>query len=248
MAWKSCVKCELHRNRSFFRSLPLLSSSFNLASSFPCFLCHSVSFLVLTPFCCFLPFLGCFLLSSSLTNNHLLSFLLCILHFVTLKTIWYVLIRYTLLLPVCMLCLIRHLPVNYYLCQKFFCQAQKYWVCSFSNNQWQLNEELGDGSGWQQCSFYLALRSGHCLGTTMVFDDDAMPLERSRCLFELLQTFQSSQDEQQFQGLFLCTPSGVLNTGMCSIDAALGIAQKLSDLKLPDARATLETDKQMIDT
>ena len=171
---------------------PLLSSSFNLASSFPCFLCHSVSFLALTPFYCFLPFLGCFLLSSSLTNNHLLFFLLCILHFVTLKRIWYVLILYTLLLPVCMLCLIRHLPVNYYFCQKFFCQAQKYWVCSFSNNQWQLNEELGDGSGWQQCSFYLALRSGHCLGTTMVVDDDAMPLERSWCLFELLHTFQSS--------------------------------------------------------
>ncbi len=82
----------------------------------------------------------------------------------------------------------------------------------------------------------------------MVCDDDAMPLERSWCLFELLQTFQLTQDEQQFQGLFLCTPSGVLNTGMCSIDAALGIVHKLSDLRLQDARATLETDKQMIDT
>lgn len=125
-------------------------------------------------------------------------------------------------------------------------QAQKYWICSFSNNQWQLENELGNGRGWEYCSFYLALQSGDCVGTTMVFDDDAMPLERSWCLFELLQTFLLSQ-RPQFQGLFLCTPSGVLNTGMCSIDAALGIVQKLSDLRLQDAQASLKEDKQMID-
>lgn len=126
-------------------------------------------------------------------------------------------------------------------------KAQRYWICSFSNNQWQLDNELGEGKGYQHCSFYLALRSGNCLGTAMVFDDDAMPLERSWCLFELLQTFQLSEHEQQFQGLFLCTPSGVLNTGMCSIDAALGIVHKLSDLRLQDAQASLDEDKQMID-
>ena len=34
------------------------------------------------------------------------------------------------------------------------------------------------GMSWDQSSFYLALRSGTCQGTVMVFDNDALPLTR----------------------------------------------------------------------
>ena len=70
-----------------------------------------------------------------------------------------------------------------------------YWICSFSNNQWRVGEELGGSDGWVASSFYLALRGGSCQGTAMIFDDEALPLERSWCLFELLQTLQLSQED-----------------------------------------------------
>eukprot|EP00913_Durusdinium_trenchii_P009366 g8802.t1 len=41
-----------------------------------------------------------------------------------------------------------------------------------------------------------------------------------------------------FQGLFMLTPQGVLNTGRGSLDTALRIGQKLTTLKLEEATAT----------
>ena len=32
---------------------------------------------------------------------------------------------------------------------------QTYWICTFSNNQWELETELGSGN-WQESSFYKA--------------------------------------------------------------------------------------------
>jgi hypothetical protein len=61
------------------------------------------------------------------------------------------------------------------------------WICSFSNNQWSISTELGNGS-WKESSFYLALRSSSCKGTAMVIDEFAEPLKRAWCLFEILQT------------------------------------------------------------
>ncbi|CAK9018414.1 unnamed protein product [Durusdinium trenchii] len=52
-----------------------------------------------------------------------------------------------------------------------------YWVCTFSNNQWAVDDELGHGEVCQS-SFYLALRSRSCRGTVMVIDELAMPLTR----------------------------------------------------------------------
>lgn len=62
-----------------------------------------------------------------------------------------------------------------------------YWICTFSNSQWHIKEELGNGR-WQDSSFYLALSSPLCRGTTMIIDELVEPLNRIWCLFEMYQT------------------------------------------------------------
>merc|ERR1719461_1200186 len=44
-----------------------------------------------------------------------------------------------------------------------------YWVCTLSNNQWRVKEELGIDC--EDSSFHHALRSSTCLGTAMVMDE-----------------------------------------------------------------------------
>ena len=51
-----------------------------------------------------------------------------------------------------------------------------YWICTFSNSQWHVQEELGHGR-WQDSSFYLALKSPECKGTTMVIDELPLPAD-----------------------------------------------------------------------
>ncbi|CAE8589776.1 unnamed protein product, partial [Polarella glacialis] len=126
-------------------------------------------------------------------------------------------------------------------------ECNHYWICTFSNNQWNLGDEIG--KDWMQCSFYLALRCGHCMGTAMVLDEDASALGRSWCLFELLQTFQLTQDREvaSFRDFWLCTKTGVLNLGHSSTDAALAIARRVANLRLQDATASVLADKELID-
>ena len=38
--------------------------------------------------------------------------------------------------------------------------GRPYWICSFSNNQWAVEEEVG--KNWDESSFYLAMRSDAC--------------------------------------------------------------------------------------
>lgn len=120
-----------------------------------------------------------------------------------------------------------------------------YWICSLSNNQWQVSDEVG--STWDQSSFYLALTCDMCRGTAMVLDDQALPLTRAWCLFELLQTKLLRNEREDFQGLWLCTTTGVLHKGRAGVDVAMRIAQRLSSLKLEDASASFQKDKDMID-
>ena len=47
----------------------------------------------------------------------------------------------------------------------------------------------------------------------MVLDEQALPLTRAWCLFELLQTFILQKNHTDFQGLVMTTNSGVL-TGL----------------------------------
>jgi len=123
--------------------------------------------------------------------------------------------------------------------------AQAYWICTLSNNQWQVLQELGGGM-WQESSFYLALRSGLCKGTAMIIDQQALPLSRAWCLFEVLQTLLLSAEEQGFRGLLLCTQAGVLNDGQGSADVAMAIAERLATLDMRSAEASCEDDKRMI--
>merc|ERR1712232_716205 len=99
-----------------------------------------------------------------------------------------------------------------------------YWICFCSNNQYQIEDELGHGH-WEQSAFYLALHSGVVRGTCLVLDDQALPLRRSWCIFELLQTLLLEQERIKsgerlghFKGLLLCTSSGCLNNGTGSVD------------------------------
>eukprot|EP00440_Ansanella_granifera_P025108 gb/GFBE01027277.1/.p1 GENE.gb/GFBE01027277.1/~~gb/GFBE01027277.1/.p1 ORF type:complete len:584 (+),score=90.46 gb/GFBE01027277.1/:1-1752(+) len=120
-----------------------------------------------------------------------------------------------------------------------------YWICSLSNNQWRVAEEVG--ATWDQSSFYLALTCGNCQGTAMILDDQAMPLTRAWCLFEVLQTKSIQTKQSNFAGLWLCTSTGILHKGKAGVDVAMRIAERLSCLKLEDATASVQKDKDMID-
>ncbi|CAE7213394.1 unnamed protein product [Symbiodinium natans] len=122
--------------------------------------------------------------------------------------------------------------------------ATSYWICTFSNNQHQIKEELG--SSHRESSFYLALHSGVCRGTCMILDEMAMPLKRSWCLFELLQTIHLEKTQANFRGLLFCTENGVLNFGASTVEMSMQIGERLSGLSLKDAEATTEKDKNMI--
>lgn len=121
----------------------------------------------------------------------------------------------------------------------------RYWICSFSNNQHSVHGELGDS--WEDSSFYLALRSGFCRGTAMILDSEALPLTRSWCLFEVLQTFLLTMEDSHYQGLILCTSSGVLNFGCTGVDVSMALAKRLADLRLEDATASCQKDKETIE-
>lgn len=123
-----------------------------------------------------------------------------------------------------------------------------FWVCTFSNNQWRVQDELGSGDPLNS-SFYLALCSDSCRGAAMVLDELAMPLTCSWCLFEVYQTCKitSQRGPDEFAGLMLCTPTGVLQRGGCGIDTSLATARRLAMLRLEDAEATSSEDKAMID-
>eukprot|EP00928_Gymnodinium_smaydae_P037869 TRINITY_DN26236_c0_g1_i1.p1 TRINITY_DN26236_c0_g1~~TRINITY_DN26236_c0_g1_i1.p1 ORF type:complete len:568 (+),score=44.82 TRINITY_DN26236_c0_g1_i1:191-1705(+) len=120
-----------------------------------------------------------------------------------------------------------------------------YWICTFSNNQYQVPEELGKTH--QESSFYLALHSGMCKGTCMILDEHAMPLTRSWCLFELLQTIQLEK-QSGFQGLLFCTRNGVLNYGASTVEMSMKIGKHLANLSLKDAEASEPADKEMINS
>lgn len=133
-----------------------------------------------------------------------------------------------------------------------------YWCCLFSVNQWRMEDELGNGD-LARSSFYLALTDPMTRATLLLLDDEVGCLSRSWCLFEVLQTCLRSpgttldRSWSGFEGLLLCTPSGVMNkeTGQpgshVSIDTAILTAQRLVHLRFEDAQATNPADKEIID-
>lgn len=126
-------------------------------------------------------------------------------------------------------------------------QSLAYWVCFLSNNQYKIPVEVGDGD-WKESSFYKALRSGYCAATCMVLDGKAMPLTRSWCLFEVLQTYSLQGDRNSaFEGLRFCTRGGVLGDKKCSsYDVVMSLGQRIASLDLASATATDPDDEKMI--
>ena len=51
-------------------------------------------------------------------------------------------------------------------------------------------------------------------------------------MFEILQTFtlEMERDDDEFQGLLLCTDVGVLNHGTASIENAMSIAERVASV------------------
>ncbi|CAK9033974.1 unnamed protein product [Durusdinium trenchii] len=132
-----------------------------------------------------------------------------------------------------------------------------YWICSFSNNQWEVEAEVG--KSWDDSSFFKTLNCSDCLGTAMILDDEAMPLTRAWCLFEVLQTKEIQNKRPDFEGddeqqrLFPIERSfrdrGKTGgkTAEAGVDVALHLAKRLSNLRLEDATASVQKDKDMID-
>eukprot|EP00930_Biecheleria_cincta_P060762 TRINITY_DN46368_c0_g1_i1.p1 TRINITY_DN46368_c0_g1~~TRINITY_DN46368_c0_g1_i1.p1 ORF type:complete len:294 (-),score=40.26 TRINITY_DN46368_c0_g1_i1:10-840(-) len=123
--------------------------------------------------------------------------------------------------------------------------AESYWICSFSMNQWTLEAELGSG-GVKDTSFHLCLQGRGCAGTATVIDTNATNFQRSWCLYELLQTMLLQKENSDYS-LMLCTETGVLSSGNASVEVTMNVADKVAHLRLQDAEATMQTDKEMID-
>mmetsp|Transcript_108517 Transcript_108517/g.272976 ORF Transcript_108517/g.272976 Transcript_108517/m.272976 type:complete len:364 (+) Transcript_108517:3-1094(+) len=129
-----------------------------------------------------------------------------------------------------------------------------YWICTLSNNQYDLPRELGNGS-WVQSSFYLALQDAGCQGTCMILDEQLFPFGRSWCLFELLTSILKSETGSTHQSvvphhaskIMFCTSTGILNRGEASVEVALNIGKQLSQVRLENAVASVQADKDMID-
>ncbi|CAE7657492.1 unnamed protein product, partial [Symbiodinium pilosum] len=82
----------------------------------------------------------------------------------------------------------------------------------------------------------------------MVLDENAEALRRSWCLFEVFQTCKLTAERGDFEGLLMCTPSGVLQKGDASVDMVVVLARTLSRIRMEDASATRIEDKIMIDS
>eukprot|EP00931_Biecheleriopsis_adriatica_P084379 TRINITY_DN5818_c0_g1_i3.p1 TRINITY_DN5818_c0_g1~~TRINITY_DN5818_c0_g1_i3.p1 ORF type:complete len:952 (+),score=135.40 TRINITY_DN5818_c0_g1_i3:162-3017(+) len=118
-----------------------------------------------------------------------------------------------------------------------------YWVCFCANNQFDVSAELG--TSVYDSSFYLALQGG-VLGTCMVLDERAVPLTRSWCIFEVLQTLQLESSNPAYEGLLFCTAGGVLNRGEGSADVISQLGERIASLDLEKAEASDPKDNVMI--
>jgi hypothetical protein len=83
----------------------------------------------------------------------------------------------------------------------------------------------------------------------MVLDPECNPLKRSWCLFEVLQTFQLQNENDNF-GFLFGTARGILNDSTADeadVGLALSVAREIATLDLRDASAADAADKMMID-
>eukprot|EP00434_Breviolum_minutum_P000023 symbB.v1.2.000020.t1/scaffold5.1/size591573/20 len=113
-----------------------------------------------------------------------------------------------------------------------------YWICSFANNQWNIQEELG--STIMESAFAKALRGG-IKGVVMVLDHEVQPLTRVWCLFEFL---LSSREHLE---LVFGTDLGVIGDDGCtSFDIALEAGKRIKTLRVANCQASSDKDKTII--
>merc|ERR1712032_1397885 len=76
-----------------------------------------------------------------------------------------------------------------------------------------------------------------------------MPLTRSWCVFEVLQTYLIAHEctFDNFEGLVLCTERGVIGLGDDpALDTCYALGTKIATLSLQDATASNKDDERMI--
>ncbi|OLP95936.1 hypothetical protein AK812_SmicGene21878 [Symbiodinium microadriaticum] len=89
-------------------------------------------------------------------------------------------------------------------------------ICTFSNNQWKVVEELGSGD-WTESSF-----------------------------FKVLQTSIRTMEDSNFLGFRLCTSTGVRNEGGVGTDLCMTIAGKLASLNLRNAQVRVSIREALL--
>lgn len=113
-----------------------------------------------------------------------------------------------------------------------------YWICSFANNQWDIEAELGETI--MDSAFARTLR-GDIKGVAMVLDHEVQPLTRVWCLFEFLLSKQLDLE------LVFATDVGVIGDDGCtSFDIALELGNKIESLQVANCAASSELDRTRI--
>eukprot|EP00435_Cladocopium_sp_Y103_P038670 s979_g10.t1 len=119
-----------------------------------------------------------------------------------------------------------------------------FWICSFANAQWTVNL----GSSLEMSPFERALASRTCKAVVMVMDEQAMPLTRIWCIYEVLRTSVLALP------FYVATKDGVLMGERVQenpqlAQTLLALAERLLRLKPEEAAASNDEDpldKRMI--
>lgn len=116
-----------------------------------------------------------------------------------------------------------------------------FWICSFANAQWTVNL----GSSLEMSPFERALASRTCKAVVMVMDEQAMPLTRIWCIYEVLRTSVLSLP------FYVATKDGVLLGERVQerprlAQTLLALAERLLQLQPEEAAASNDEDKRMI--
>ena len=112
-----------------------------------------------------------------------------------------------------------------------------YWICCFSNNQWQL--DMGDGDV-SRAPFCLALGHVSCRGLCLVMDEQALPLTRGWTVMELMVAVKHQVD------VCICGHQGVVGDDRCSGDFLRALDERLRWIDLSRAQCTADSDRSMI--
>ncbi|CAE7661387.1 pmpB, partial [Symbiodinium pilosum] len=114
-----------------------------------------------------------------------------------------------------------------------------YWICSFANNQWDIEIELGETI---EDSPFAKVLCGNIRGVVMILDSDVLPLTRSWCLLEYYMTTRVNHLQVCF-----AVDRGVLSDMTCtSFTTALRAAERLRALCFRSSDAAKNEDKERI--